>query len=858
MVKSRLDNTIQLLIPPSLVLLLVVTIIELFFSVGRFMSLFIDFFDIYVVIIFAIDLYFRWFETPRLLPYVKKHILDIIATIPFGLIFWGVQGLAMIRSLRGIRIIANIARLSRFARYGRLLRLLRFGARAPRFLRFRKHVKRAKIRKVQPHEKQMKKTLSFRVILLITINSIMGTGIWFLTSSGAKHAGPASLISWGVLSLISVYIAMCFGELTSMFPKAGGVYEFAKQSYGRFWSFVIGWTTSIAGSVTIAMLLLGALQYLIPIKYSFTYIPLAIFLIILFSFVAFRGMQTSTVVLVTFALITLTAVIAIIIPGFISFDSGNLDPFFVFPSMSIILAIFFIAETFFGWESAIFLSAETKNPTKIMPKALIYGTLVIAVLSFFLAMTAMGSIPWAEFSESVAPLRDLGEVHFGLAGRIIFTVLIFVSVIGATAGWIVTAPRLLMSIAEDKLFFTQFAKIHPKHKSPYVSILFQVLVVSALVIVGAGSYETLLHLLIPLILVVYSSVLLSLVILRFKKPNLKRPYKVKFGKIGPLLTILFMIFLLVMFVKETHSAWDLLRISGGLVAFGIPAYFAIELFYDQKYVVLRRNMMARLSHYYHKVPLPKPTINKAISLVGPFTNKSVIKAYNFPMGALTQKIINGHINFNKIHIANQSKEEIKIFKENIPAKHRRNVVVHLLRKLSIPKKVKNVDAFISYNDLGYVKDVPTFVRDVKKILSKNGKFCFYVNFHLLDMVPNAILIEDKKKIVSIFKKEKLKVTYLINKKLFNTDIYVHGENSKIVKKKVKKKSVKKTVKRKVKKRVVKKKTTKRRVVRKKKPVKKKVIKKKPVKKRVTKNKVVRRKKVRKRSTRRTTRRKKKS
>ena len=128
----------------------------------------------------------------------------------------------------------------------------------------------------------MKGVLSFRVILLITINSIMGTGIWFLTSAGAKHAGPASLISWAILSLISVYIAMCFAELTSMFPKAGGVYEFAKQAYGRFWSFVIGWTTSIAGSVTIAMLLLGALQYLIPFKYAFTYIPIAILLLIYF------------------------------------------------------------------------------------------------------------------------------------------------------------------------------------------------------------------------------------------------------------------------------------------------------------------------------------------------------------------------------------------------------------------------------------------------------------------------------------------------------------------------------------------------------------------------------------------------
>ena len=195
MSRNRLDKTIQLLIPPSLVLLLVVTIIELFYGVGKAMSIFIDVFDVYVIAIFAIDLYYRWFETPHFWPYLKKHFLDIIATIPFNLIFIGVEGLVLIRALRGVKIIARVARFARFARYGRLLRLLRFGARSPRFLRTRKYVKKVKIRKVQPHEKELKKTLSFRVILLITINSIMGTGIWFLTSAGAKYAGPASLIS---------------------------------------------------------------------------------------------------------------------------------------------------------------------------------------------------------------------------------------------------------------------------------------------------------------------------------------------------------------------------------------------------------------------------------------------------------------------------------------------------------------------------------------------------------------------------------------------------------------------------------------------------------------------------------------
>jgi basic amino acid/polyamine antiporter, APA family len=769
MARNKLDRINQLVLPPALVLLMVVTVIELFYGVSGAMAVLIDIFDVIVIVIFAIDLYFRWFDTPHFFPYVKKHILDIIATIPFNLIFLGVEGLALIRALRGVRIIARVARLARFARYARFIRLLRFGARAPRFIRSRKYVKKGKIRKVQPHEKKMKKVLSFKVILLITINSIMGTGIWFLTSAGAKYAGPASLVSWVILSFIAVYISMCFGELVSMFPKAGGVYEFGKQAYGRFWSFVLGWTTSISGSVTIAMLLLGALQYLIPLQYSFTYVPIAIFLIVLFSYIAFSGMQTSTYMLVTFALITLAAVIGIIVPGLINFSPANLDPFFVFPTMGIALAIFFIAETFFGWESAIFLSAETKDPRKIMPKALIVGTLVIAVLAFLLAFTAMGTIPWQEFAESTAPLRDLGEAHFGFIGKIAFTILIFVSVIGATAGWIVTAPRLLMSIAEDKLFFVHFAKIHPKHKSPYVSIAFQAIIVSILVMVGAGSYETLLHMLIPLILVVYSAVLLSVVILRFKKPEIERPFKVPFGKVGPFLTIGFMIFLIVMFIRETHGALDILRVSGSLIAFGIPAYFAIEMFYDAKYVALRHTFMAKLSHHLHKLPLSKLIFRRVINYVSPLSKSKVVVSMNAPLGSFTKYLIKKKIKFKKIHIVNESHVHIGLIKKHV---QHRALEYHKSRSMQLPK-VK-ADVLVSFNTLGHTKNIEKFLQSVKKVLAKNGKFCFYVQNKVLNMTPNAMELADKKKLLHVFKKAGLDAHYTRHKKLFKEQIYVYG------------------------------------------------------------------------------------
>jgi len=438
------------------------------------------------------------------------------------------------------------------------------------------------------------------------------------------------------------------------------------------------------------------------------------------------------------------------------------------------LAIFFIAETFFGWESAIFLASETKNPTKVMPKALIYGTLVIAVLSFLLAFTAMGTIPWADFANSVAPLKDLGTAHFGAIGGVVFAILIFISVIGATAGWIVTAPRLLMSIAEDKLFFTQFAKIHPKHKSPYVSIFFQAIVVSILVIVGAGSYETLLHMLIPLILLVYSAVLMSVVILRFKQPDLKRPYRVIFGKVGPFVTVLFMMFLLVMFIRETHSALDILRISAGLVLFGIPAYFAIELFYEQKYIELRKNIMAKILHYYGKIPLTNSSFNKIISFVGPFNKKSSIVVFNSSMGAFTSKILSSKYNFKKIYVANHSGAEVEVFKEKIHPTARNHISVHKVRGYAVPKAVSKVSAFVSFNDLGHVKNIEKFLKQVTSVLVSKGKFCFYVKNHFLNMSVNANEINDKDKILKIFKKVGLKANFVRKGKLYKSEVFIYG------------------------------------------------------------------------------------
>ncbi|MBW2971502.1 amino acid permease, partial [Candidatus Woesearchaeota archaeon] len=324
------------------------------------------------------------------------------------------------------------------------------------------------------------------------------------------------------------------------------------------------------------------------------------------------------------------------------------------------------------------------------------------------------------------------------------------------------------------LFFVHFAKIHPKHKSPYVSIVFQIIVLSVLVYIGSGSYETLLHLLIPLIILLYSAVLLSVVILRYKKPDMPRPFKAPFGKFGPFVTVAFMAFLMYMYLKETHGAIELIKISMSLIAFGIPAYFAIEIFYEQRYINMRRNLRAYLRHNYHKIPLPRPTFNRIHRLIGDTHKDTVILDYDCGVGGFTRSLIRRGMPFKKIYAVDKAHFQVRVFKKNLPEAFKRRVTIYERESWRLPKRIDGVDVFVSFNSLGYMDDIPAFLKHMKSVLNRKGRFCFYIKNTFINMTPNALDVEDKKKIVSLFAAQGLEAEYHTRKRLFSEEIYING------------------------------------------------------------------------------------
>ncbi|MBW2980551.1 amino acid permease [Candidatus Woesearchaeota archaeon] len=599
---------------------------------------------------------------------------------------------------------------------------------------------------------ELKKVLNYPTILLITINSIMGTGIFFLPAVGARHAGPASLISWAIMALISVYIAMCFGELTSMFPKAGGVYEFCKHAYGRFASFIIGWATLMAGNITIAMLVVGAIQYLLPFHAPLVKIPLSLFFILVFNYIAYKGMKTSAVMLVAFAFITLATIFGLMAPGIFQSQAGNFMPFFVFPMSAIFVAVFFIAETFFGWETATFLAEETKDGEKVMPRALIISTIIIGIIALGFVATSLGSINWQVFGKASAPLVDLGRLYYGNIGETIFTLMVYLAIIGSVAGWIVSAPRLILAMARDRLFLSQLAKIHPTYNTPHHAIVFQAILSSIIVFAGAGSYETLLLLLVPVVLLMYAAVVFSVVILRIRKPEIKRYYRVPFGKIGPIIIVLVNLALIAYWVIDTPGASRLLNLGISFILLGIPLYFLLEMYYSPRAVRKTNNSVAYLALFFEDFIMPKHVRRRAVDLLGDVKGKTILE-FGCSVGTLTMHLAEKVGKQGKIYATDISEKDITIAERRLLRKGHKHVKVmhdpnHMYR---IHPKIPKLHAVVSVGNLGYVRHMGEVLKGLNKRLAKGAKICFVDYDKFFDFIPNIEWLSDDKKIKKIFR-----------------------------------------------------------------------------------------------------------
>lgn len=433
----------------------------------------------------------------------------------------------------------------------------------------------------EAHPTTLPRTLGLKDLILLTIGTVIGSGIFIVPGAVLRQtSGSVSLamfvwLAGGILSLLG---ALTYGELSAMNPKAGGLYIFIRDGFGKLPAFLYGWTLFfVISSGSIATLAVAFSSYLGEIVALSPVISklAAIAMILVVTIVNVLGTRKSanlqdwTTAIKVGAILIMSVILFVLGRGFAdvsaalpaNISAGSLVTAIGFAMIGVLWA-------YEGWQYVTFSAGETVNAQRNFPRALLIGSAAligIYLLANFAYLAALGPAKVAE-SDAVAAAAMTAAV--GPRASKLVALAILISIFSATNGIALTSPRVYYAMARDGVFFHQLAKVHPRFKTPAFAILAGS--VWAIVLAATGTFEQLLTYVVFSGWLFYALGAASIFVYRSRGSERELPYRVPGYPLTPLLFIIAAVALVVnTIVTQPARA----AIGIGIVLLGAPAYF---------------------------------------------------------------------------------------------------------------------------------------------------------------------------------------------------------------------------------------------------------------------------------------------
>lgn len=461
-----------------------------------------------------------------------------------------------------------------------------------------------------------KPTLGLFDATMIVAGGMIGSGIFIVSSDITRNVGSAGwlILVWLITGFMTITAAVSYGELSAMYPKAGGQYVYLKEAYNSLVAFLFGWSFfSVIQTATIAAVGVAFSRftaYLIPavgesniiadlgfIKISAAQL-LAIGMITFLTYTNTRGVKGGKIIQSTFTVTKLVSLFGLIVFGFLlakqSFWSENLQTGFTamqdmgakdasgmlqptgWKSISGAALIGAIAASMVGsifssdsWNNVTFIAGEIKNPQRNIGLSLFFGTGIVTLIYvtanlMYLNVLPLQSIAFAEHDRVAVTAAN---AIFGNAGTIVIAVMIMISTFGCNNGLILAGARVYYTMAKDGLFFKKTGELN-KNSVPEYALWIQCVVASLLCL--SGKYGDLLTMVSFIVVIFYVLTIAGIFILRKKLPNAERPYKAFGYPVLPAVYILLAVLFCcgLVWASPTYSLWGL-----AITLLGIPLYY---------------------------------------------------------------------------------------------------------------------------------------------------------------------------------------------------------------------------------------------------------------------------------------------
>lgn len=446
---------------------------------------------------------------------------------------------------------------------------------------------------------------------MLVAGSMIGSGIFIVSADIVRNTGSVGwlMFVWLITGFMTLTAALSYGELSAMFPKAGGQYIYLKEAYNPLIGFLYGWSfftviqTATIAAVAVAFAKFTA--YLIPqfsedlvaVDLGFLKISpaqlLSIVVIVLLTFTNTRGVNSGKIIQTTFTLTKLLSLLGLIVFGLLfmkpeiwaaNWDSSTMWDLHKLgadgsvASYTTIAALGAIAASMVGsifssdsWNNVTFIAGEIKNPQRNIGLSLALGTIIVTIIYVMTNVMYTGVLSLEEIAGSDKDRVAVTASHviFGSAGTIIIAVMIMISTFGCNNGLIMSGARVYYSMAKDGLFFKKVGQLN-KNAVPEIGLWLQCVIASLWAL--SGKYGNLLDMISFVVVVFYMLTIIGIFILRKKRPDAERPYKA-FGY--PILPIIYIVmgiaFCILLIIYKPEYTWPGLII----VLLGIPVYYMV-------------------------------------------------------------------------------------------------------------------------------------------------------------------------------------------------------------------------------------------------------------------------------------------
>jgi APA family basic amino acid/polyamine antiporter len=365
--------------------------------------------------------------------------------------------------------------------------------------------------------------------LAVILGGTIGVGILRTPGTVAAELGSRTLILtvWTLGGLYTLIGAICFAELGTALPRTGGYYVYSRRAFGERLGFLTGWTDWVTYCAVLGYISIATGEFslaLVPELSSLGITPVALASLSAFVVLQWMGLKVSSRAQEITSLVKFVAFLALVAACFRHPGAAETTEIARPQSLffAVVIALQSVTITYGGWQSALYFAEEDRDPARNLPRTMIGGVAIVVVVYLLVNLALLHVLPISQLAGSMLPAADAAQVVFGSGGQRLVTLLSLISLLPLLNAILMVGTRILYALSRDIPRWSRASDVS-EGGTPVVAMLLTAS--GAMVLAASGTFEKLVAIASFFLAANYFVCCLALLVLRWKEPDLPRPFR---------------------------------------------------------------------------------------------------------------------------------------------------------------------------------------------------------------------------------------------------------------------------------------------------------------------------------------------